>query len=195
MARPREFNQEDAIKGATDIFWRQGFKATSLPDLLKSMRMTRGSFYLAFGTKQNVYALAMDYYDQNLLSDVVTQLETCDAPEVWDCLAPLFQPGFTDQRGCFICNAMTELGPENKAVADKANQMAMRLRDAIQSVLSRRKARPDASSERELADLILHLYFGYQAIGKAGNTKNNWEDTLKRLLAQYSDGSHESHPA
>ena len=189
MSRPREFDTDTALQGAMDIFWRQGFKATSLPDLLKSMQMTRGSFYLAFGTKQNVYSLSLDYYDRCILDGVVTQLEACECDEVWDCIAPLFQTTFPDQRGCFICNAMVELGPDNREVADKANHMAERLRDAIQSVLSRQSKRSDTLSEREYADLILHLYFGHQAIGKAGNKNSGWEVALKHLLEQFSSGT------
>ncbi|MEM1232690.1 MAG: TetR/AcrR family transcriptional regulator [Pseudomonadota bacterium] len=185
MARPREFDETEAVRGATDIFWRQGFKATSLPELLKSMNMTRGSFYLAFGTKQNVYSMSLDDYDSRILDAVVAQMENCDADGVWDCLAGLFRESHGDRRGCFICNAMVELGPDDPEVAAKANAMAGRLRGAIEGVLTRHQQVPDAAAARDCADLILHIYFGHQAVGRAGEPKPDWEPALKMLLAKY----------
>ena len=57
MARPRAFDEDVALDGAMHIFWRQGYGATNLPDLLNAMGLTRGSFYKAYNTcghKMNV---------------------------------------------------------------------------------------------------------------------------------------------
>lgn len=186
MARPRAYDQNEAIKGATDIFWRQGFKATNLPDLLKSMNMTRGSFYLAFGTKQRVYELCLDYYDQKVLENVVSGLDTCDREQVWDCIAPLFESTAAERRGCFICNAMVELGPENRDVAERTKKMADRLRAAIERVLTRHKDQLKIANATECADLILQLYFGHQAMGRASEQHAGWEDVLKKLVGDRS---------
>ena len=70
MARPREFEYEDALRGAMDVFWTQGYRATNLPDLLKAMGLTRGSFYQAFGDKEAAYLNALDYYDSDIIKEV-----------------------------------------------------------------------------------------------------------------------------
>ena len=77
MARPREFDPEKALKGATDIFWRQGYKATNLPDLLAAMGLTRGSFYKAFRDKESVYLQALDHYDRSVVTPTVNRLDMC----------------------------------------------------------------------------------------------------------------------
>lgn len=182
MARPREFDPEVALKGATEIFWRQGFRATSLPDLLTAMGLTRGSFYKAFGDKHSVYLLSLDYYDRMVMGDVLAELEKDKGGDAWQALMPLFSAPAPDRRGCYICNAMVELGPEMPDVAQKANAMATRLRDAIEAVLERHsKGQPDQQL-RQTADLILSLYFGNQAIGKAGGTPLEWQERLRSLL-------------
>ena len=68
MGRPREFDPDTAIAGAMQIFWRQGYKATNLPDLLAAMGLTRGSFYKAYGDKQAVFLEALDHYDREVVS-------------------------------------------------------------------------------------------------------------------------------
>lgn len=50
MARPREFDPNEAIERAMDVFWRWGYGA-ALPSLLDGMKIARGSFYKAFGER------------------------------------------------------------------------------------------------------------------------------------------------
>ena len=76
MARPREFNADDALNGAMEIFWRQGYKATNLPDLLSAMGLTRGSFYKAFHDKRAVYLDVLDLYDESVVQGAVDMLST-----------------------------------------------------------------------------------------------------------------------
>ncbi len=182
MARPREFDPETALKGATDIFWRQGYKATNLPDLLRAMGLTRGSFYKAFRDKESAYLKALDFYDAHVLSGAVARLDACAGPDAWTCLAPLFDGPADARWGCFICNAMVERAPESPEVAARTNAMAARLRDAIAGVLHRCEAGRAGEDREETADLILHLYFGHQAIGRAGAAEVDWATRLHHLL-------------
>ncbi len=72
MARPREFDIEEAVEGAMQIFWRQGYGATNLPDLLTAMGLTRGSFYKAFKDKRAVYLAALQRYDEQVIGGAVS---------------------------------------------------------------------------------------------------------------------------
>ena len=41
MARPREFDETHALAQACDLFWRQGYEATSLAALLDAMGLSK----------------------------------------------------------------------------------------------------------------------------------------------------------
>ena len=184
MGRPREFDTDKAVQGAMEIFWRRGYLATNLPDLLIAMGLTRGSFYKAFRDKESAYLAALDHYDKVVVSKAVQALGNCTGPDANSCLSLLFAPAKDPRRGCFICNAMVELAPDNSSVSDKANAMADRLRVAIHGVLERYGARGRAGDAAETADLILHLYFGHQAMGKSGGHGADWAGHLRHLLDQ-----------
>lgn len=184
MARPREFDTDEALKGATEIFWRQGYLATNLPDLLDAMGLTRGSFYKAFSDKENAYLEALDYYDRTVVSVAVRLLAECEGPNASTCLSVMFRTGDAPRRGCFICNAMVELAPVNPDVANRANAMATRLREAIRGVLDRFGVFNDPICAAEVADMILHLYFGHQAMGKSTDTRHDWKGRLAALLGE-----------
>jgi len=177
MARPREFDPDAALEGALDIFWRQGFKATNLPELLSAMGLSRGSFYKAFSDKEHVYLMALDRYDTQVVGATVAHLAATNAPTAWEGLSFLFEAEDLGRRGCFICNAMVELAPDHPEVALKTARMAERLRAAIAAFLVRHGKRA------EDATLVLHLYFGHQAVGKATHLPIDWTAQLRSALS------------
>ena len=63
MARPREFDIEEAVTHAMAVFWEHGYDATTTDQLLDGMRLTRGSLYKAFGDKKALFLRALDLYD------------------------------------------------------------------------------------------------------------------------------------
>jgi len=60
--RPRAFNREAALAQATQLFWTKGYEATSIADLKNAMGIGSPSLYAAFGSKEALYAEALNYY-------------------------------------------------------------------------------------------------------------------------------------
>ncbi len=60
--RPREFNEDEAIVAAAELFWRKGLTATSLDDLARAMKMNRPSIYNAFGNKEAIYRKSLAFF-------------------------------------------------------------------------------------------------------------------------------------
>jgi TetR/AcrR family transcriptional repressor of nem operon len=53
--RPREFNVVVARDAAMQLFWTQGYEATSLNDLLSAMNLSKSSFYQTFESKHALF--------------------------------------------------------------------------------------------------------------------------------------------
>ena len=51
-----------------EVFWRHGYKKTSLEDLCEAMGIQRGSFYNTFGSKRDVYLKSLDRFGQMMQS-------------------------------------------------------------------------------------------------------------------------------
>ena len=189
MARPREFNMNTAVEGAMQIFWRLGYSATNLPELLSAMGLSRGSFYKAFGDKHSAYIAALDHYDRNCIGSAVQLLEDRSLGNGADRIIRLFEQTLVSQeppRGCFVCNAMVELAPHDAAVAAKTSAMSRRLEAAIEKALrdSPAGAAEDAVSLHRRAVIVTRLYLGAQAMSKTGNSGADWKDLLSELLDQ-----------
>lgn len=63
--RPRVFDREAALEQATRLFWTRGYEATSISDLKGVMGIGSTSLYAAFGSKEALYAEALNHYRAN----------------------------------------------------------------------------------------------------------------------------------
>src|SRR3569833_4427568 len=62
MGRPREFDVEQALDQALDVFWRNGYEGASIAELTQAMGISPPSLYAAFGTKEGLFRKALDRY-------------------------------------------------------------------------------------------------------------------------------------
>ena len=60
--RPREFDTEQALERAMEVFWADGYEAASVQTLLDAMGINRGSMYDTFGDKHALFLAAIEHY-------------------------------------------------------------------------------------------------------------------------------------
>src|SRR6266550_3721070 len=74
MARLREFDYEQVLDGALQLFWRGGYEATSLDGLLNEVGLSKSSFYGAFGSKHEMLLASLDRYIDTVLKANIDDL-------------------------------------------------------------------------------------------------------------------------
>ncbi len=62
MPRTRDFEVDEALDAAVELFWQQGYAATSVRQLCEAMGIQAGSFYAAFESKQACFRQALGRY-------------------------------------------------------------------------------------------------------------------------------------
>jgi AcrR family transcriptional regulator len=60
--RPREYDSDQALNRAAELFWRNGYAAVSLDDIARATGMNRPSLAAAFGDKRNLYLRTLERY-------------------------------------------------------------------------------------------------------------------------------------
>jgi AcrR family transcriptional regulator len=63
--RPRAYEPDVALARALDVFWKDGFAATSLDDLSAATGMNRPSLYGAFGDKRELFIKSYQRYRED----------------------------------------------------------------------------------------------------------------------------------
>ena len=75
MARPREFDQDKALRAAIRLFSQQGFAGTSTDELMRVMGIGRQSMYDTFGDKRSLFLKALELYVSESVDSIMGELE------------------------------------------------------------------------------------------------------------------------
>jgi len=186
MARPREFDPDEAMDKAMGLFWDVGYEEASLTELLAAMEITKGSFYKAFQDKQSIYLATLDRYNDKVISGTVGYLTNPAEGSGRTRILGLFdkvaqavaQDG--DRLGCFLCNALIDKAAEGGEAEDKLQAMVHRLETAFYKAL-RDDGQLQESDARETARGILSAYFGLRVLGRAGLSREMAADCIRQV--------------
>jgi AcrR family transcriptional regulator len=77
--RPRTFDKDAALARAMEVFWLKGYEGASMADLTSAMGIASPSLYAAFGSKEDLFHQALDYYEASeggLIWGAVSQTHT-----------------------------------------------------------------------------------------------------------------------
>ena len=68
-----EASRAKLVACAAELFWRQGYNATGLAEILQAANLPKGSFYFYFEGKRDLAAAVIEYY-RSIVSDDMKRL-------------------------------------------------------------------------------------------------------------------------
>jgi TetR/AcrR family transcriptional repressor of nem operon len=80
MARNLEFNEEQAVKKAMEVFWKKGYSGTSIRDLADAMNINISSIYNTIGDKHQLFVKCIRNYTEDRMKDAITQTVKVKSP-------------------------------------------------------------------------------------------------------------------
>jgi TetR/AcrR family transcriptional repressor of nem operon len=190
MARPREFDVDDVLDRALEVFWAKGFEATSLTDLLEAMELSKSSFYQTFESKADLYRRCLDRYRHRVADQMMEQLERSASgrafiDEVFRRLARNLE-GPAGRRACFVMNDAGEVGQRDEAVARRVRLGAAQFERVFRAAVERAQQEgglPPEKDAQALARYLVSSRSGLLAMRKAGAPKHELDDVIDVTLA------------
>ena len=156
MARPIEFDRHQAVNRALALFWRQGYQATTLADLLQAMGIGRSSFYAAFTDKRTFFIECLDLWAARPL-DLIEH--ACAQRPPVDALQDFFERSFIAARGakahwgCMLVNTVLEMAGVDEELAARASHHLGEMQRVFQACLRDAGATP--ARAEELAAMLM----------------------------------------
>ena len=190
MARQKEFDRDEVLHKAMEVFWARGYERTSIQDLVQHMGINRQSIYDTFGDKHTLFLEALDRYREIQSRKVFEQL---DRPgSVKKNLRLLFE-GVVDKalseegrRGCFVGNAMSELAGRCKETATRTCNSVASAEKTFQRALQRGKEQGELPTVRDTRAVARFLYSSLQGLllmAKATRDRKLLNDVVKVTLS------------
>lgn len=80
MPREPAYDRTAALNAAMDLFWANGYAATSLKDLEQGLKMRPGSIYAAFHSKEALFRAALDLYAARMEMELTSLIAYAPSP-------------------------------------------------------------------------------------------------------------------
>ncbi|MGW4596407.1 TetR/AcrR family transcriptional regulator [Streptomyces argyrophyllae] len=191
MARPKEFDPDAALQSALELFWRRGYEATSMADLVGHLGIGKASLYATFGSKHELYLRALDRYGQT--QDPVLTRELSRPGPVLPAVRGLVRrfaaeaaAEATREQGCLVTNTAVELAPHDREAARRVERSWDTVETLLHSALVRAQERGELAGDRDpltLARMLLVLLQGLRVVGKASTDPARVRDAAEQALA------------
>ncbi len=178
MARPKQFDQDQALQKAIHLFSRQGFAATSTEDLMRIMGIGRQSMYDTFGDKRELFLRALKIYVTKSVRSICTELEKPGSAlsAVGSALVTFAErEDLSSAEGCMGLNAIAEFGQRDREVTRITVEAARRLRQALTLAFKRAidqgELAPNADVDN-MADFFEMTLAGIRMAAKGGKSRS-----------------------
>lgn len=161
MGRARSFDDQDILERATRLFWRQGYKGTSMRDLVEATGLAKASIYNAFGTKEDLFKAVLSYYISEKQTHTLSFLK--DGSTGRQALLAYFNNVLCvtaenqSTTGCLLVNTATEQSATDETMQDLVDSGMARTQRTLTETVKRGVADGsiDASVDAETAGLCL----------------------------------------
>lgn len=162
MPRSKQFEPEQALSSAMSAFWRHGYDATSMEDLMDCMGIGRASIYNAFGNKRALFLSALEYYVCNGGALQGVRMPDSPKPAIMTAFRTIVERAVTGEScdGCLVVNTALELAPHDDEIAQIVNGIFVQQEALFRTYLERAMARgevPQTLNPSRTAQTLLAL--------------------------------------
>ncbi len=197
MARPRTFDEAEALDAAVECFWQHGLEGTSVRDVAAEMGLNCPSLYNAFGDKRALFAQVLERYAERFLHERVRRLTAANAPKA--AIHGFFEELIVgsladpDKRGCLIINSALQVAPDDSelraAIAGHLVEIESFFREQLQAGQNRGEI-PANLDPQDTARLLLGVVLGLRVMARTKADRTLLEGMVRPALAILDDPHH-----
>ncbi len=190
MPRTKQFDEEEVLNKAMELFWEKGFHATSMQDLVSNLGINRASMYDTYGGKEELFEKAFAHYRKSAI-DSLQQLFNA-ASSVRLSFKKLFDLAIKETvsdvscKGCFVVNTMTELVPGNDKLRITLENHKKKIESLFVSFVQKGIDNGEISNSKnanEIGLMLFALYNGIQVISKVDPNREKLQKVVNAGLS------------
>lgn len=121
MARTKNFNQEEVLDKAVELFWRKGYNATSASDLVRELGLSRSSLYDTYGDKRTLFINSLQRYRARFVGEMIELVDNSSNIEktLKQIFSLIIEQDISSKipKGCLMVNSAVELSSSDSEIA------------------------------------------------------------------------------
>lgn len=171
-------------------FWRHGYHATSVDDLVKATGASRHALYSSSGGKRDLYRQGFAIYRETVVTPAFAPVEQAGAGlaairRYFEAQIALAEREGLPGPGCLVANAMTETAPHDPEIAIEVAAHNRRLKAGFAQVLAHESTALSFEDVDALADFLLITAQGLWSMSRtvaSGQPLRSHVNTVMALL-------------
>jgi len=198
MARHKDFDPDLALDKAMRLFWRRGYHATSIQDLVEATGINRASLYATFGGKEELFLAAVERYLAEVNRARLSKLQGNPSPRAairgyFDDLID-FATGDGRRLGCMLTNAAVEFGERGDRIGQRVYGLFDEVEEALTVLIERGQKAGEIDTARDpraSARFLLTMINGMRVMSRVKPDETWMRDASSgvELLFQKADAA------
>lgn len=197
MARPAEFERTDVLEKAMNVFWRTGYSATSIADLVDATKLKPGSLYGAFQSKRGLFLEVIDTYSVRSIERVTKAMSEAESPikGIEQFFNRFCHELEIDEigKGCLMVNTMLELATEDDEIRDRISNYLNLVEQHFHTALVKAQELGEIDKQRDAADLATYLMtniWGLRVLSSKRPEHRKYEAVVNNILISLHSSHH-----
>ncbi|MDO3642083.1 TetR/AcrR family transcriptional regulator [Mucilaginibacter sp. L3T2-6] len=190
MGRNKEFDEDELLEKAVNLFWQKGYNATSAQDLVDALGINRSSLYNTYTDKKTLFTKSLKHYQLKQTNAMIAMLAKADNPKkaLKQVFSGLIQESTEDTllKGCLMVNTAVELSGTDPVIGDIVNKNNKSVEDALTKLIEKGQHEGQFSKKAEARALARFIFGNITAIkvaARMGTPKKALEDIAEVALA------------
>ena len=190
MARTKDFDENEVLTKAIQLFWHKGYNGTSMQDLVDALGISRSSLYDTYNDKHTLFLKALESYQLagcSKIQEIINQ--NTPAKETIQILLKLFTTellGDKQQKGCFMVNAEIEVAPHDQEVNQVVCKNEQQMEAAFYQVVKKGQDNGEINNTEDalvLAKFVFNAVKGMQVTAKSTPNATSFANIIKLTVA------------
>lgn len=166
MARNVEFNEEEAIEKAMEVFWEKGYSAASMRDLTTAMKINSSSLYNTIGDKHALFVKCIKHYTRSHMEQALKRARANCSPlnAIIDLLNDSVNDIINKSNSCMIIKTTFEIASDDEEIMGILKNNGDNTYQLIDMLLQNAKQQGELAEDADpaiLADYLISLITGW----------------------------------
>ena len=192
MSKTAKFDRQEVINKATNLYWKNGFHATSMRHLQEEVDMRPGSIYAAFGNKDGLFKETLKNYTDMGLAQIANSRRNTKSP-----IAALknfvksvvIESQKTAPNGmCMLAKTIAELTDEHEELIQVTKGYLREIECALKNLIEEAQSQGEINQDTDPSYLASHVQIqiaGLRFYAKTNNDKGKLESMIDEMFKHY----------
>ena len=187
MARVIEYDPQDVLQKAMNIFWEKGYESTSIQDIVMTTGLKPGSLYAAYKNKEGIFKAVLELYTASSLNIIKKILEADEdmLKNIKNFLNLLIVDVISNEthNGCLLVKTLLVVSHKDEKIQEQIVAFYKQLEPLVENTLKRAKEQGQTDVDaKEFTKFIFSIVYGTHVHYKTFKDKEILKKNVRYLM-------------